>query len=238
MHSTAEQCKRVEAAAGGPKKLAAITGSRCVPCCGCSTKPASMAVADVAFVTPQGVRAIHAEPDSESQRNTPRRIRQHRSRVSGVPPVSVSRVSISHVGGLTLCGPVSHLQISSAVPSVLCGEVVGIDYSDGSGMNLLDIRSKLWAKSVLEGVSALGDVDAKLGKPVPSASVVGRVHKYFVDRYGVNADCAVTAGTGDNPSSVAGLGLVSPGDVGVSLGTSDTVRHSSHCSLSSALPPP
>ena len=42
-------------------------------------------------------------------------------------------------------------------------------------------------------------------------------------RYGFPADCAVVAWSGDNPCSVAGLGLKSPGDVGLSLGTSDTV---------------
>ena len=36
--------------------------------------------------------------------------------------------------------------------------------------------------------------------------------------------CSVVACSGDNPCAFAGLGLSQPGDLGVSLGTSDTVR--------------
>ena len=41
-------------------------------------------------------------------------------------------------------------------------------------------------------------------------------------RYGFPPSCIVGAFTGDNPSSLAGLGM-KEGDLGLSLGTSDTV---------------
>ena len=41
-------------------------------------------------------------------------------------------------------------------------------------------------------------------------------------RYGFSDKCVVSAFTGDNPSSLAGLAM-KPGDIGLSLGTSDTV---------------
>jgi xylulokinase len=44
-----------------------------------------------------------------------------------------------------------------------------------------------------------------------------------VQRYGFSANCAVLPFSGDNPSSLIGLGLVSPGKVALSLGTSDTL---------------
>lgn len=59
---------------------------------------------------------------------------------------------------------------------------------------------------------------------VPSHSVIGSVASYFVDTFGFSAECRVVAWSGDNPCSLAGLGIGQPGDVGVSLGTSDTVR--------------
>lgn len=58
---------------------------------------------------------------------------------------------------------------------------------------------------------------------VPSSTVVGPISHYMVERYGFSPDrCRVVAFTGDNPASLAGMGL-KPGDIGISLGTSDTV---------------
>lgn len=66
------------------------------------------------------------------------------------------------------------------------------------------------------------DLRSKLSDPVPPFSELGPVSEYMVERYGFNPDCKVFAFTGDNPASLAGLDM-GPGDVGVSLGTSDTV---------------
>ena len=45
---------------------------------------------------------------------------------------------------------------------------------------------------------------------------------YMQERYGFDPECVVGAFTGDNPSSLAGLAM-KEGDIGLSLGTSDTV---------------
>ena len=52
--------------------------------------------------------------------------------------------------------------------------------------------------------------------------LLGSVGDFWVERYGFRADCGVVAFTGDNPASLAGL-RVRPGDLALSLGTSDTV---------------
>jgi xylulokinase len=57
----------------------------------------------------------------------------------------------------------------------------------------------------------------------PSAACLGPIAPYFVRRFGFKPGCTVVAGSGDNPCSLAGLGLAVPGDVAVSLGTSDTL---------------
>ena len=44
----------------------------------------------------------------------------------------------------------------------------------------------------------------------------------MVERYGFSPECEVVAFTGDNPAALAGQ-QVGPGDLAVSLGTSDTV---------------
>jgi xylulokinase len=53
--------------------------------------------------------------------------------------------------------------------------------------------------------------------------VAGAISAYFVNRYGFSPRCQVVIGTGDNPSSLVGMGASKPGKVVISLGTSDTL---------------
>ena len=110
--------------------------------------------------------------------------------------------------------------------SVLLGDYAPIDLSDGSGMNLLELTGGgRWAAPVLAAVakSAPG-LAAKLGgAAVPSHTALGAISPYFSARFGLAADAEVIAWSGDNPCSLAGLGVRAPGDIAVSLGTSDTI---------------
>jgi xylulokinase len=111
--------------------------------------------------------------------------------------------------------------VSSFLASLFVQEYAPIDVSDGSGMNLLNIRSKEWINEILEEISS--ELKDKLGLNVVGGSeILGRIGNYFVEKYGFSNECVVSAFTGDNPASLSSRNW-KKGDLMMSLGTSDTL---------------
>jgi xylulokinase len=111
--------------------------------------------------------------------------------------------------------------VSSFMASILSGTSCAIDLGDAAGMNLLDLATGRWHGALLDATAPkLAD---KLLAPVPSQTRIGSIAPYFVERYGFSPGVPVIAFSGDNPSSLVGMGAIEPGTRLISLGTSDTV---------------
>lgn len=116
----------------------------------------------------------------------------------------------------------SHIAlISSFMTSLLIGRIAAVDGGDGYGTNLADIRTGRWSDVAL--AAAAPGLKDRLPPLLSEDKSLGTVSPYLVERYGFRADAEVVVGSGDNPCSLVGLGLIGVPDIhAISLGTSDT----------------
>ena len=98
------------------------------------------------------------------------------------------------------------------------------DYSDASGMLLLDVANKCWSSEML---SICGISENQMPKLFESYDCIGTVLPEVAAKLGIPATVKVAAGAGDNAAAAVGTGTVGEGGCNISLGTSGTVFISS-----------
>ena len=98
------------------------------------------------------------------------------------------------------------------------------DYSDASGMLLLDVAHKQWSKEMLDICSIS---EKQMPKLFESYDCIGTVKPSLAKQFGLSCSVKVCAGAGDNPAAAIGTGVVGDGGCNISLGTSGTVFISS-----------
>ena len=98
------------------------------------------------------------------------------------------------------------------------------DYSDASGMLLLDVAHKRWSKEMLD---LCGITEAQMSALYESYETVGTLRPEIAQLLGFPENVKVCAGAGDNAAAAVGTGVVGDGGCNISLGTSGTVFISS-----------
>ena len=98
------------------------------------------------------------------------------------------------------------------------------DYSDASGMLLLDVAHKRWSKEMLD---LCGVTEAQMPALFESYETVGTLKPEIAQLLGFPQDVKVCAGAGDNAAAAVGTGVVGDGGCNISPGTSGTVFISS-----------
>jgi len=98
---------------------------------------------------------------------------------------------------------------------------LGMEYGDASGTALMDVRTRTWARDVLDFIDpALAEKMPPLGSSrIPS----GMLLPHLAKKWNLPTDVVVSAGGGDNMMGAIGTGNVAPGRVTASLGTSGTI---------------
>ena len=94
------------------------------------------------------------------------------------------------------------------------------DYSDASGMLLLDVQYKCWSKEML---NLCGVLESQLPRLYESWQPVGTLTTEAARTLGLPQSVIVCAGAGDNAAAAIGCGAVGEGKCNISLGTSGTV---------------
>ena len=98
------------------------------------------------------------------------------------------------------------------------------DYSDASGMLLLDVEHKCWSDEML---GICGVKKEQMPGLFESFDAVGTVLPEIAKVLGLGDDVLVCAGAGDNAAAAVGTGTVGEGGCNISLGTSGTIFISS-----------
>ena len=98
--------------------------------------------------------------------------------------------------------------------------VFATDYSDASGMLLLDVKNRCWSEEMMRICSVKRE---QLPKLFESYEVIGKVCPKALSELNLLGEVCVVAGAGDNAAAAIGTGTTGNGMCNISLGTSGTI---------------
>lgn len=96
------------------------------------------------------------------------------------------------------------------------------EYGDASGTGWLDVRTRKWSTDILHVIDPERDLAACL-PPLADVGSIAGIRPRVADELGVPRTAVVAVGGGDNMMAALGTGVVKPGRLAMSLGTSGTL---------------
>ena len=94
------------------------------------------------------------------------------------------------------------------------------DVADASGTLLLDVSARRWSNQMLD---AAGLKETALPRVFESQEITGTISQSAAELTGLRAGTPVVAGAGDQAAGAVGMGIVKPGSVSATIGTSGVV---------------
>jgi xylulokinase len=113
-----------------------------------------------------------------------------------------------------------HLQLPKDYVRFRLTGTLAMDMADASGTLLLDVANRRWSREMAE---AAGIDDASLPPLFESCEICGAVSTESAWATGLREGTPVVAGAGDQAAGAVGLGVVKPGAVHATIGTSGVV---------------
>ena len=115
---------------------------------------------------------------------------------------------------------ISKLMLPKDYLAYVLSGVHATDYSDASGMLLLDVKNKCWS----DEMSKICHIKSEwLPTLYESYAPIGKIKPEIAHSVGLSEDVLICAGAGDNAAAAIGTGTTSDGACNISLGTSGTV---------------
>jgi xylulokinase len=100
------------------------------------------------------------------------------------------------------------------------------DMADASGTLMLDVANRRWSREVLQ---AAGMEESLLPQLFESSQICGKVSAAGAVATGLQQGTPVVAGAGDQAAGAVGMGIVAPGEVSATIGTSGVVFAATDC---------
>lgn len=97
---------------------------------------------------------------------------------------------------------------------------IGTEYSDASGTLAFDVMNKDWAYGLINKLGLRTDIFPPCSK---SSAIAGNLRKEVAEELGLSAGIAVVFGGGDQPMQALGNGVIEPGMITSTIGTSGQV---------------
>ena len=94
------------------------------------------------------------------------------------------------------------------------------EYSDASGMQMLDIEKKCFSSEILDYMDLSLQQVPRL---MESCEISGYIKSSLAVEFGLEETCFIVGGAGDQAAAAIGNGIIKPGDLSIVLGSSGVV---------------